>query len=106
MINSDGGPVLGIEMSAVQSMGQNLYGILQWRHMPNAMYMRTGLLYNGSGYSTAGFLQLGLPDSHVSARGEVKVLEHTRLKCSIKARATFLPQYEACQTHSVHGPGI
>ena len=90
VLQGEGGPVLGVEMSAVQSLGHHMFGILQWRHMPNTMSMKTGLLYDGESYSAAAFLQLGLPDSHASARGEVKVLEHTRLKASVKVRLAIV----------------
>ena len=86
VLNGEGGPVLGVEMSAMKALGQNMYGVLQWRHHPNSMHMRTGVLYDGSDASAAFFVQLGLPDSHVSAGAEAKMFEHTRLKCSLKVR--------------------
>jgi hypothetical protein len=106
VINGDGGPVLGVDMSAMKSLGQNMYGVLQWRHHPTSMHMRTGILYEGNNASAALFVQLGLPDSHVSVGAETKMLEHTRLKCSIKVilnlwlHRAFFSRFTTCVLQS------
>jgi hypothetical protein len=83
-LHREGGPVLGVEATAVESMGHNINGFLQWSHMPNAMHMKSGLFHVGDWYSTAVVLQLGIPNTNVSARATVNVFEHTQLECSIE----------------------